>query len=166
MTNFIALMKIDELFTSGKIPLSPKIIPMLEKLADKSKNNFIINLLDLIKGKIKNNDDIEWGNYKILKEEFSKYKLNDLTKCKGKTLVDLFNYNSPITDKIESYDTYGPLLTLEKDIEMEKKYNEDVNSKKVKNFLLKNFDDEVDKLNEEYKYEEKDLLGYESWMLL
>lgn len=169
MSNIGAMFAIDDAFTRGKIKIAPGAIKLLAKLAGMAENLVVGNIQDAIEGRIGQPDDIEWPNLTILKKCFGEYKITqDKMNDKTITIVDIFNSNNDVVYDIDDYDSWGPLLSLEKEIELRKKYKQEIHEGIREWIKYKNTDESatVDSLTAKYEQQEREVLQYESWMLL
>jgi hypothetical protein len=168
MSNISAMFSVDDSFTKGKIKPAEGAIPLLKKLASSAERLILDNFQAAIEGRITSAEDIEWPNLVIIQEHFAKYVLTDELMDSGYVnIIDVFNSNNTIVNEIEDYDTWGPLLNLDYEMEVMKKYGiglEDFNDW----FHFKHFDESLamDKILAEHEEMESDILKIENWMLL
>jgi hypothetical protein len=169
MGNIGAMFSIDDAFTHGRIKIAPGAIKLLAKLADQAEHSVITNVQAAIEGRITLPDDIEWPNLEILQRNFTDYKITPAKmKDPSITLVDIFNSNNDIVYDIDDYDSWGPLLSLEKEIELRRKYKQEIHGG-IKRWLEYKATDEsavIDSLTSKYEQQEREVLQFESWMLL
>lgn len=167
MTNISGMFSIDDVFTQGKVKIAPGAVDFLSKLISSAESLFSSNMLSAIEGQISSPDDIEWPNLVIIKKHFAPYILTpEKTLDKNINVVEFFNAQNPITNEIEDYDTWGPLLSLDKEIELRKKYN--LHDEGITDWIKFKSTDEsnsIESLTYKYAQQEKDVLELESWMI-
>ncbi len=173
MTNIAAMFTIDTAFSKGKIDIAPGAEALLRKLIDHAELLVTTNILAALEGTISVPEDIEWPNLIILSEHFKSYILDDAKMKKYPAegpefnIIEIFNSNNEIQYEIEDYDTWGPLLSLDKAIELYKKYK--LPAEKFNEWLaFKNYDEDaiLQDLTAKYAQKEQDVLEFESWMLI
>lgn len=173
MTNIAAMFSIDTAFSQGKIDIAPGAETLLRKLIDHAEQLMTENILAALEGKISVPEDIEWPNLLILSEHFKSYILDDAKMKKYPAegpdfnIIEIFNSNNEIQYEIEDYDTWGPLLSIDKDIELHKKYK--LSTAEFNDWLsFKKYDEDdiLQELTAKYAQKEQEVLEYEQWMLI
>lgn len=169
MSNIGHMFALDDAFTRGKIKIAPGAIKMLAKLTELAEHSVVSNIQAAIEGRVSLPDDIEWPNLVILRKVFGDWELKpDKIKAAKMTIVDIFNSNNEVVSDIDDYDSWGPLLSLEKEIELRKKYNQEIHEG-IKQWIKYKTTDEsavVDSLTSKYEQQEREVLQLESWMFL
>jgi hypothetical protein len=169
MSNIGAMFSIDDAFTHGKIKIAPGAIKLLSKLADQAEHSVVTNVQAAIEGRITLPDDIEWPNLEILQRNFTDFKITpERMKDPSITVVDIFNSNNDVVYDVDDYDSWGPLLSLEKEIELRRKYKQEIHGG-IKHWLEYKATDEsavIDSLTSKYEQQEREVLQFESWMLI
>jgi hypothetical protein len=168
MSNIAAMFGLDDAFTHGKIKIAPGAINLLKKLSTMAEHLVVSNIRAAIEGRISSPDDIEWPNLLILQKNFTEYKLTPERMKESVTVVDIFNSNNDIVSDIDDYDSWGPLLSLEKEIELRKKYGQKLHKGIMEWLDYKQKDESVmiDSLTTKYEQQEREVLQYEPWMLI
>lgn len=169
MTNIGAMFSIDDAFTRGKIKIAPGAIKLLAHLANMAEHLVITHIQAAIEGRISLPDDIEWPNLQIIQKNFSGWLLTpEKMKDKTYTIVEIFNANNDVIYDIDDYDSWGPLLALDKEIELRKKYHQEIHEG-IKQWLEYKQRDEtvlIESLTSKYEQQEKEVLQLDSWMFL
>lgn len=163
MSNILALISLDESFKQVKV--TPDALKLLSALIEHSEQLISNNLRAVVEGRISSVADIEWPNFLIIKKHFTNYKLdvNDPS-----IVVDIFNSNNDVTYDIEDYDTWGPLLTLDSEIELRIKHGLPPHEG-IDQWLRHKEHDEtatITELTSKYEQNEEDVLLFESWMTM
>jgi len=163
--NFLTILE-DKNFTSGRLTVAPKARSLVQKVIKRAEDLLVENIHAAISGQISSADEIEWPNLVILKDVFSAWKLTP-ERMKEINIVDVFNFNNEIIYEIEDVDTWGPLISLHKTVELRKKYNIDTSeyNKAIEHFL-RDESQNVEALTSKYEQKEKETLDYEPWMLM
>jgi len=174
MSNIKLMIELEEAFTSGKLPLAPCAIKLLTRIADQAEKFITANMQKAALGSIKSVDEIPWPNHQIIQDCFSDYLFTGVrgkndkptagADCKiTDNVIDIFNYNNDITSEIEEIDTWGPLLSLDKYIELHKKYN--IDTAHCAEWFAHKSNDEMPGIQELVaKYVNPNDEKYESWM--
>ncbi len=167
-SNLAAMLQIDDAFTRGKIKLANGIGKFLVNVIQRAEALILNNLQTAIDGKLTRVDDMEWPNLLILQTCFEKFRLTDVKQLDDVDVLDIFNYNNDVKYDIEDYNTWGPMLSLDKEIELRKKYGVDLNISIERWLKFKDLDESMhmDNLISKYEAQERDLIQFESWMLL
>lgn len=169
MSNIAAMFSIDDAFTRGQIKIAPGAIKLLMKLSNQASELVHDNVTAAVEGKISNENDIEWPNLLIIKKNFSDWLLTpEKIKKENMTIVEIFNSNNDLKYDIDDYDSWGPLLSIQKEIELRKKYDQEV-FLGIKKWLEYKQTDEtaaIEELTSKYEQQEREFLQYEAWMLL
>lgn len=121
------------------------------------------NLLNNLQN-ITSNNEIEWPALSCLKL-FSDYLV---TNHKSEVMMELFNYNNDVQYNFDSYDNWGPLLKIDKEIELRKKYDQEL-YEDIKNWInYKSMDEtkELEKIKNKHIIMEKHLLEHQDWMFI
>lgn len=169
MTNIRAMLSIDDAFTQGRIKLADNINDLLNKLIQSAESLVITNMHAAINGKIKSDSDIEWPNLTIIKKHFIDYKLTaEIMKDPMNNILEIFNSTNDVTYDIEDYDTWGPLLSLDKEIELKKKHKIQLEPDIEDWLRYKNLDEtaNIETIINRYEQADSDIVQYESWMLI
>jgi hypothetical protein len=166
--NIVAMLSVDQYIRNGQIKLHPDLIKFTNKLVSFSESFILENFKRAISGDIKSVDDIEWPNFMLLKKYFERYEFVDIAKVKPDAyfIMDVFNENSEIKYKIENYDTWSPLLSLDTEFKIYQKYNM-VFEDKDKWLAFRNRDEtsDIERLLDKYEQQEQDVINIEPWML-
>lgn len=168
-SNIAAMISIDEAFTRGKIKLAGGLGRFTVRIIQLAEATILSNLQAAIDGKIKSVDDLEWPNLVILRQCFDEFRITGASLKKQKVdILDIFNYNNDVLWDVEDYSTWGPMLSIDKEIELRKKYGLDIHVGIKKWMRFKDIDETIaiDSLVSKYEAQEKDLIQFESWMLL
>lgn len=169
MSNIEAMFSVDDSFTKGAIKIAPGAIALLKKLAAHAESLVATHVQSAIEGRISMPDDIEWPNLQILQKHFKSYLLTpEKMADKNINVIEIFNSNNSVISEIEDYDTWGPLLSLDNEIELMKKHNRPM-YKDLNDWLVyKHYDesDAVEALTSKYEDAEIDILEMENWMVL
>ncbi len=168
MSNISAMFSIDDAFTRGKITIAAGAQKILDHLVDDAENLIVRNIQDAIAGKITSVDDIEWPNLTIIKKNFGKYVLTPEKMTPSTNILDIFNSANEMIYDIEGYETWGPLLSLDREIELRKKYKTAPDDGIQRWLTFKHTDESVtiEELTSKYEQQERDVLEYESWMTI
>lgn len=165
--NMETMFKIDEAVLRGQVKLSPEIAKILAALVRESANLLEENIRGVAAEKITSEADIEWPNLVILKKIFAAYLYDD-AKLADKTInvVEIFNYTNPVKNKIEDPATWGPLLSLDKILEIRRKYKMELpdGEKKWLDFVKRDESAEIAAITAKYEQESAESLKYEAWM--
>lgn len=168
-TNLAAMFSIDELFTRGKIKLVPGATKLLAKLGSTAEAITLDNLQKALDGKIKLVDDIEWPNLVLIRRCFEEYRIlpEELTKHRDANVVEIFNYNNEVKYSVAEYDTWGPLLSITKDIELMRKHKVpiDEGTREWMEFAKLDESKEMDEIVSKYVELESESINLEDWML-
>ncbi|QYB17516.1 hypothetical protein PV-S19_0152 [Pacmanvirus S19] len=169
MSNIAAMFAIDDAFTRKQIKIAPGAIRLLAKLADMAEHLVNTNMQAALDGRITVPDDIPWPNHVILTKNFEEFKLTpDKMQNPDINIVEIFNSNNEIINDTEDYDSWGPLLSIDKEIELRKKYNQEID-KGIKQWISYRQTDDaefVEALTTKYEQQEKEVLQFEPWMLV
>jgi hypothetical protein len=163
MSNILAMFSTDSVF-NGAIKLAPGVVKLLQKIVEQSEYLMVTNIKNAIEGRITSADEIEWPNLLILRDQFRE---NILTRTGSPNIVEIFNSNNDVIYNIEDYSTWGPLLSLDKEMELRKKFNQSVED--IQHWMQYKQRDESDRLEQlvsKYEHQVKDTLEFESWMLI
>lgn len=169
MSNINAMFSIDDAFTHGKIKLAPDAFRLLKALIFNAEELMAINIEAAASGKISDPEDIDWPNLLIIKKVFAKHKLTpEIMNDPNINVVDIFNSHNEVIYDVEDYDTWGPLLSLDKEIKLRNKYKLPLHEG-IKEWLHFKQTDEspiIEALTFKYEQQEKDVLQFEAWMLM
>jgi hypothetical protein len=170
MSNIRAMFSIDDVFTHGRIKIAPAGVKLLDALIHRAEALVQLNIKAAVDGKITSPDDIEWPNLVLMQENFSSYKLRpeDITPGAPNTIIEIFNSNNAVRYDIEHYDTWGPLLTLEKELELRREYKQDMNAGIQRWMEYKKMDEtpRIEALTSKYEQQEREVLQMRAWMLM
>lgn len=168
MGNIATMFTIDEAFAKNKIKIASGAMKLLRTLSSMAEKLLTDNLQVIIEGRISSVDDIEWPNLTIIKKIFAPNLLTPELMTSDITVVDIFNFNNDVIYDTEDYDTWGPLLKIDKEVELRKKYKINVFPELRHWNEYKEYDesDAVDALTHKYEQKEADVLQIESWMLM
>lgn len=169
MTNISAMFDIDDAFTKGQIKIAPCAFKILDQLAKHAEKLVIENIDAIIAGTISQPDDIEWPNLVIIKKNFSEWILTpERIKKGGINIIEIFNSNNEIVSDIDDYDSWGPLLSLNKELELRRKYKQEIDNDTKKWLHFQQTDEtvEVESLTAKYEKQENEVLQFEPWMLI
>jgi hypothetical protein len=169
MSNISTMFSIDTAFTSGDAKIAPGAHKLLTALIKQSEALITGLLRDAIDSRVTRAEDIEWPNLTIIKKVFASYRVGD----KAETLppgeiVDIFNSDNDVIYDIANYDEWGPLLSLDKEIELRKKHGLEIHQG-IKQWIEYKRSDEteaIEALTHKYEQEEKDVLEFEAWMMM
>lgn len=112
-------------------------------------------------------NDLEWPLMSLITDNFSEYLLSN-NDTSGSIAMELFNYNNNMEYDISEYSTWGPLLQIDKEIELRKKYDQEMYDD-IKNWVdYKAYDESEDikTLIEPIKKEEQYLLEVQDWLFI
>ncbi len=170
MSNISAMFSIDDAFTRGKIKIAPGAIKLLSQLISHAEQLVISNIHAVMEGRISIPEDIEWPNLVLIEKNFSSYILTQeqlKSSSKRIDIIDIFNANNEVVYDIDDYDTWGPLLSLDNEIEIRKKYKLPMKEyKEVIEFRQHDESEVIESLTSKYEQQERDVLEFESWMML
>lgn len=171
MSNIRAMFSIDDAFTRGRIKIAPGANKLLDNLIAHAESLVVSNIKAVIEGRIGSPDDIEWPSLTILKKNFSDYKLDPNNLGKNENVVEIFNSTNDVVYDIEDYDTWGPLLSIEKELELRKLYKQEISkgSGGIERWLeYKQMDESpvIEALTSKYEQQEADVLQMRDWMFL
>ncbi len=169
MNNISAMFSIDDTFVSEKIKIAPGAQKLLKGIIQHAEQLFVNNIHAVVEGRVTRPEDIEWPNLIILKDRFASYSIKASEVINpANNIVDIFNSNNPVTYDVEDYDTWGPLLSIDKEIELRKKYKQAIHPDTVEWVKFKQTDESpvVAALTSKYEQQEKDVLQFEEWMLM
>jgi hypothetical protein len=158
VSNIETLLQLNPVFKKNTI--SPHIIPFLKLITTEIEKFIFDNVQGVIDEKIKTTSDIIWPNLHIIKTYFSEFILKPSANI---TIVDIFNSNNLQKFTIDEYNSSGPIINLDKDIEMQRKQNIEP-SKPLQDWQDYHNRDEseaIDKLNKKYEQSEPII---EDWM--
>jgi hypothetical protein len=166
--NITSLLTYSEYVRNGYIKLHPDAIKLTTKIMNIAESIILDNFKRAINGEIKSTDDIEWPNFTLIKKYFERYEFSDIAKIKPDTynIMDLFNENNKIQYEIEDYDTWGPLLSLDHEAKLYKKYG--VSIQDLSEWMaFRNSDEssDIERLLDRYEQQEQDVINIEQWML-
>jgi hypothetical protein len=166
--NITSLLTYSEYVRSGYVKLHPDVIKLTTKIMNVAESIILDNFKRAINGEINSVDDIEWPNFTLIKKYFERYEFTDIDKVKPDTynIMDLFNENNKIKYEIEDYDTWGPLLSLDNEMKLYKKYNiypQDLTE--WLSFRSSDESSEIERLLDRYEQQEQDVINIEQWML-
>jgi hypothetical protein len=169
MSNISAMFSIDDTFVSEKIKIAPGAQKLLQAIINQAKSLFVSNIQAAIEHRITSTDDIEWPNLTILKTQFTGYSMTPAAVIdKTLNIVDIFNSNNTVTYDVEDYDTWGPLLSIEKEMELRKKFKQPIHPGIEEWVKFKRSDESevIETLTSKYEQQEKDVLQFEEWMMM
>lgn len=169
VSNINAMLDIDVAFTQGKIKIASGASKFLTSLANHAEYLIISHIQAAIEGRITSEDDIEWPNLQIITKFFSNWILTpEKMKNRDFTIIDIFNSNSDVTYDISSYESWGPLLRFDHQLELYRKFGMEIPQTIKRWQKHKNTDESIlmDLIVSKYKPSKKEILDFESWMLL
>jgi len=167
MKNLSAMFMIEKVFTEGRIKISQESKDFIDKITAFTKSLLTNTLKDIVDGKIKTAGEIEWANLEVIRKFFGKYIMKDGVFM-NITITDVFNHENEILYDIEDYDTWGPILSPDKSLELIKKYQlKEIEDEFHLWKLYREYDETVEIDNIETKYS-KDVatLPKNAWMFL
>lgn len=167
MSNISAMFSIDDAFTGGRVKIAPGASKLLDALIDHAESLISANVRAAVEGRIGVPDDIEWPCLAIIRKNFTRHLLTDLETKDIPNIVEIFNANNDVVSDIEDYDTWGPLLALDKEIELRKKHHQEIHAGIAQWTAYKAYDesDVMETLTSKYRAREKDVLQFEAWMM-
>jgi hypothetical protein len=168
-SNLSALFVLDPAFKDGRIVVPQSITKFLIRLAQTAEALIVSNLRDIIDGKIKKPSDIEWPNNTIIKTMFDSYLFQNYTKVNKERfpICDYFSSENEVVYDIQDAANWGPLLALDKQLQLAKKYGIDISDyEKAIREMERDETEKIEYLMSQYRREEKDLTKIESWMLV
>lgn len=165
-----AMITHDEYFRDGTIVAHAGCVKLLSNIAKFAEAIVAENLQLALDGQITSPDDLEWINLTIINKYFADYKLSsdNIPPPADNIVCDVFNANGELKWEIEDPETWGPLLSLDKIIEMRKEYGFDTAEYEWYRDNLHAVDNsrELTNLTARYESQEEDLLKFESWMFV
>ena len=122
----------------------------------------------VVAGKINTVSDIEWPNLTVLRACFDDYKFDTMDKYNDIEIIEMFNYTNPVTYDVDDESVYGPLLSIDMEMELHKKHNipYDEGLNDLVRFRENSEISTINQLVSKYEQEEKDLIQVESWQLM
>jgi hypothetical protein len=156
MSNIKTMTEIDGAFKG--IKLAPGATELLNNLITRAENNVAQNIKLAVELKITSVDQLEWPNLTILQECFAKY-IGDVAG-----VVDIYNSNRDVVYDVANYDTWGPLLALDKEIELRRKYKQPMHQGIMDWLDYKNTEIDIDAVVRKYASPSV-VPQFESWML-
>jgi hypothetical protein len=171
MSNISAMFKFDVTIAGGDLMIAKGAQNLLDRIIRYSEDLILGNILSAIDGKISVPDDIEWPNLLIIREIFSNFLITEDNLIKKTddpnfNVIEIFNSNNEIKYEIEDHDTWGPVLSLDIEIQLRKKY--DLPDPSFDEWLKFKDTDEIkdlDALSDKYREKEKEIMAMEDWML-
>jgi len=167
-SNISAMFVIDPIFKDGQIVVPPEITKFLIRITQLAETTIVNNLRGAIDGKITKASDIDWPNYTMIKALFDDYLYQNYIKSDTKiTICDYFSSENEMIYDISDMTNWGPLLSLDKQLQLAKKYG--LSTAEYEKTMVEMERDETEKieyLTSQYRREEKDLTKIESWMLV
>jgi hypothetical protein len=80
--------------------------------------------------------------------------------------MDIFNENNSIKYEIEDYSTWGPLLSLDAEVKLYKKYNIQLEGlSEWMSYRKLDESSDIERLLDHYEQQEHDVINIEQWML-
>ncbi len=164
MSNMLTMFDVDPAF-AGPVKIAPGARVMLENIIDMA-SALVPNLIRAINGQLTNPEELEWPCLTMIKKVFSAYIYDDAKP--DVNFVDILNYNNDMKYDVGQYDTWGPMLSLDKEVELRQKYKIPMDSSYEDWFRFKRTNTAalVDEFSEKYRHEEADVLAYEEWMIM
>jgi hypothetical protein len=169
MTNIAAMFSIDDAFTRGRITLAPGAQALLDSLIKDAEDAIVSNVQAAVDGKLTSVNDLEWPNLTIIRKNFAAFTITPAKmKDPNINVVDVFNSGNGVIWSVEDYDSWGPLLSLDKEIELRKKHGLGLDTGIMEWLKYKNLDETelMDKLTDKYEDQEREVLDYEAWMTM
>jgi hypothetical protein len=123
-SNLATMLNIDSEFTDGRVKIAPEAHVLLSRVVARAERLLIMNLQGIIEGRLGTVDDFEWPNLVLIREEFAKYQLTDVTALEGINVVDAFNSSNEPRWCGKEYSTFGPLLSVDWVTEILQQYDQ------------------------------------------
>ena len=169
VTNTMQMIAVDPVFKNKKLKFA-HFDKLLSRVANLAEELITTNAVAAAEGRITNPAEIEWPNLVILKKCFTQYVCGGRALsnriARGDTIIEVFNYNNPLTYDIGEYDTWGPLVSLDKELELRKKHGLPLDQDIQEWLAYKNLDESLrlDAVAEKYREIERNNIRYE-WMI-
>ncbi len=164
-----AVLTTDKHFKSGEVKLSQDVVKLATKIADAAEASLLENLIAAIEGRVTSAAQIEWPNYRFLRKFFEKFETTDgaIAANPEINVVDMYNYSADLRYHIDNYGEWGPILSVEYEEQMYKKYGLDVPQAILDMKKFETMDDNkpVERLVDKYEHREQDVINIEPWML-
>jgi hypothetical protein len=157
MTNIHTMIQIDPAFDIIQLP--DGAVDLLQLIILRAKGLFTSNMQKIFLGDV---EDIEWPNFVLMSEIFPQS-----TSLSADKVVNVFNAVHDPVWSIGSPDMYGPLLSLDKEIELIKTMGlpEDKNITAWQEFRQRDETAAMERIESEQQAHAHRALRYEQWML-
>jgi hypothetical protein len=160
MTNIQAMLTIDKV-----TDVAAKNTELLTTLIKLSGDLIVNGIKSLLEHDNRDASDMEWPNLTIIRAAFGNFC--DVVP-ENTTLVEIFNSNNKIIYDINDFNSWGPLLSIDKEIELRQKHGLDLDPHTAGWVEYKEFDESlaIEKILSKYKADEHDVLQFDEWMFI
>ncbi len=168
MSNVLAMFALDNTFVTEQVKIAPGAHKLLKAIIARSETLFVDNMQALIDRKVTSVDELEWPNLTIIRELFADNVMDPADIIENAIqIVDVFNHNNDMKWDIEDYDTWGPLLSVDKELELRKKFDLPQHYVMDEWVRMRRTDESptIEALTSKYEQQERDVLDFEEWML-
>lgn len=168
VTHMRELFETDIAFTKQGLKLAPGIIPFLKKIEKRCRELFEAYLKLSIAGNLNSPDELEWPNLTLIQDFYGEHVKTpaEIIAIKDE-IVDAWNENNELINDIDNYDNWGPLLQVDREVNLRKKYEmaDDDAVAEWQEIQKYNDSEALDKMINTEIEREGDVLQYADWMM-